>query len=354
MKTDNYDKAIKYYKNAIDGGYTLAKFRLGNLYNKKNDMETAKKYYKMAVEDNLIEAKNNLAGLYFEEKDYEKAIKLYEEAIIDGCNEAIENIGDLYYSIGDKQRALSYYLKNFDKLSCQIKIANIYDELENYDEAIIWYKKCVQKNDTHSAYRLGFIYEKLKDYKKSKSYFKIASNKNHINAKIHLGRIYFEDGNYEDAKKIFEAPANEENIYSQHMLGVIYDIYYKDYINSKYWYEKARSKGCIESIYNLGQLSIKLNDIYEAEKYYNEGFKLGNKKCEYMLAGIYLKKSIDMYKSLANEDYEDSIDLLNSIPKININFDEVLIADFKLNEENNDDEEYLSLIHISEPTRPSP
>ncbi len=110
---------------------------------------------------------------------------------------------------------------------------------------------------------------------------------------------------------------------------------------SKYWYEKGRSKECTESIYNLGQLSLKLNDNHEAEKYYNEGFKLGNKKCEYMLAGIYFKKSMDMYKSLADENYEDSVDIVKSMPNLNINFDEVLIAPFELNEEKNDDEEYV-------------
>nr|WP_330362467.1 hypothetical protein [[Clostridium] dakarense] len=123
------------------------------------------------------------------------------------------------------------------------------------------------------------------------------------------------------------------------MLGVIYDIYYKDYINSKYWYEKGRAKQCVESIYNLGQLSLKLNDTSEAEKYYSEGYKLGNKKCEYMLAGIYYKKGLDMYSSLADEGYEGCMDIVNSIPTININFDEVLIAPFEIQEVSIEEEE---------------
>ena len=56
--------------------------RLGNLYNRKNTIESAKLYYDLASNDSLVEAKNNFAGLYFEEKNYEKAIKYYEEAIM--------------------------------------------------------------------------------------------------------------------------------------------------------------------------------------------------------------------------------------------------------------------------------
>ena len=75
----------------------------------------------------------------------------------------------------------------------------------------------------------------------------------------------------------------------------IYSLYYKDYVSAKYWYEKSRAKDCIESIFNLGQLSLKLNDDSEAEKYYKEGSKLGNKKC-YMLASLYYKKIMKLMK----------------------------------------------------------
>ena len=49
------------------------------------------------------------------------------------------------------------------------------------------------------------------------------------------------------------------------MLGLIYDIHYKEYDDAKYWYEKSRSKKCIESIYNLGLLNLRLKEYNEAE-----------------------------------------------------------------------------------------
>ena len=291
----------------------------------------------------MVGAKNNLGGLYFEEKNYEKAIKYYEEAIVDGCREAIENIGDLYYQRDDIERAISYYLRNADTLSCQVKLGNIYEDGENLEEAIIWYIKASENNDIQANYKLGCMYEDMNDKQNAKKYFEIASEKSNINARIHLGRIYFEEENYEEAKKMFETPASEGNIYSQHMIGLIYDIFYKDYINSKYWYEKARSQQCVESIYNLGHLSLKLHEDSEAEKYYKEGFKQGNKKCEYMLAGLYYKKSLDMYKILAEQDYDNSKEIVNNMPKLSINYDEVLIAPFREVEIKADDEEYVPM-----------
>ena len=140
---------------------------------------------------------------------------------------------------------------------------------------------------------------------------------------------------------MFDAPANEENIYSQHMIGVISDIHYNDITNAKYWYEKARSKGCIESIYNLGQISLKLNDDLEAEKYYKEGLKMGSKKCEYMLAGLYYKKSLDMYSILSIEGYGNCKDIVDAMPNIDIDVNDMLIAPFEIQNNIEDDEEYV-------------
>ncbi len=70
----------------------------------------------------------------------------------------------------------------------------------------------------------------------------MASSKNHMNARIHLGRIYFREGKLEESKMMFDTPANENNVYAQHMVGLIYDMFYKDYVNSKFWYEKLEHK----------------------------------------------------------------------------------------------------------------
>ena len=125
--------------------------------------------------------------------------------------------------------------------------------------------------------------------------------------------------------------------------GIIYSLYYKDYVNAKYWYEKSRNKECIESIFNLGQLSLKLNEDSEAEKYYKEGSKLGDKRCEYMLASLYYKKSYEAYEKLANKDYDNSKEVLDKLPNLIVDFDKMLLCSFELIESKplDEDDEYV-------------
>ncbi|MGO0916543.1 hypothetical protein ACTPEM_26395, partial [Clostridioides difficile] len=42
---------------------------------------------------------------------------------------------------------------------------------------------------------------------------------------------YFREGKLEESKMMFDTPANENNVYAQHMVGLIYDMFYKDYVN---------------------------------------------------------------------------------------------------------------------------
>ena len=297
----------------------------------------------MCVEEGMAEAKNNLAGLYFEEENYDEAIKYYKEAIENGCKESFENIGDLYYKIDDKEQSLSFYLRRSDNIGCQVKIGNIYEEFENYDEAIIWYKKASDSGDSNSSYKLGEIYKNLGNNQESKKYFKLATEKNNLNAYINLGKLYFDAGEYEESKKYFEVPANEGNTYCEHMVGLIYDIFYKEYDNAKYWYEKARTKKCIESIYNLGLLNLRLKEYSEAEKYFKEGLQSEHSRCEYILAWLYYKKSLDMYTSLGHKDYEDSKEIVSKMPNISIDLHKSLIGKFELQPKDEYEEEYVPI-----------
>ena len=113
------------------------------------------------------------------------------------------------------------------------------------------------------------------------------------------------------------------------MLGLLYETKFNDYTNAKYWYEKAKEQGCIESIYNLGQLSLKLEQMEESEKYFLEGIKQEDKNCEYMLAYIYYEKSKKMFKNLSEVHYENSEDIYNSLSDLKVNKDERLIAPFE-------------------------
>ncbi|MDY2736528.1 tetratricopeptide repeat protein, partial [Intestinibacter sp.] len=224
-------------------------------------------------------------------------------------------------------------------VTCQKKLADIYFEAENIEEAILWYKKASNNKDIESSYKLGLIYEDLNSLEDAKKYYLLAAQENHLNAKLHLGRIYYNEGNYEDSKKMLDICANENNAYAQHMVGLIYENYYSDHTNAKYWYEKSKNQGLVESIFNLGQISLKLDDDEMAKKYFIKGVELGNKDSEYMLAGLYLKKGRLMYKSLADEGVFNSKDIYESIPEFKLNVDSFLIPKFEEIEEQKDEEE---------------
>ena len=127
------------------------------------------------------------------------------------------------------------------------------------------------------------------------------------------------------------------------MVGLIYDIFYKEYDDAKYWYEKSRSKKCIESIYNLGLLNLRLKKYSEAEKYFKEGLGYEDSRCEYMLAWLYYKKSLDMYTSLAHKDYENSKDIIEKLPNISIDLHKSLIGQFELVQKEEEEEEYVPM-----------
>ena len=61
-----------------------------------------------------------------------------------------------------------------------------------------------------------------------------------------------------------------------------------------------------------------------------------------MLASLYYKKSYENYESLAKENYENSQEVFDKLPKLILNFDQILIPQFEtIDNISEDDEEYV-------------
>jgi tetratricopeptide (TPR) repeat protein len=92
-ESKDIDSAIKYYKMAIDSGYSNAMFNLAVLYYEESkDIDSAIKYYKMAINSGDSKAMHNLAILYYKEfQDIDSAIKYHKMAIDSGEKRAIKN-----------------------------------------------------------------------------------------------------------------------------------------------------------------------------------------------------------------------------------------------------------------------
>ena len=164
--------------------------------------------------------------------------------------------------------------------------------------------------------------------------------------------MYFEEGNIEKAKKMFELGANENNTYSQHMLGCIYHKNIKSFDDAKYWYDKAQSNKCVESIFNLGMINLELGDLDQARIYFIQGDKLDSNECKYILGWINYIKAINIYKRLSEIDYEDSKNIYNSIKELDLEIDKekILYTEFKIEDNINYDSKYTPeyILHLDE------
>lgn len=123
-----YNKAMIYYKMAMEKNCMFAYVQLGDLYNSKNDIINAKKYYIMAM------------GKY---------------------NEANKN----------------------QKIACvnaMVKLGNICIEKT---KKILYYKMAAKLGNSEAMYKLGLLFEKISYIKKSAEYF-------NIDAMIYLGDYY--------------------------------------------------------------------------------------------------------------------------------------------------------------------
>lgn len=73
----NIDKAIYWYKKAIELGYSRANYELGVVYHKyKHNIELAQKYFEQAIDLGDIDAYHDLAIMHINKKEYRKALIL--------------------------------------------------------------------------------------------------------------------------------------------------------------------------------------------------------------------------------------------------------------------------------------
>jgi tetratricopeptide (TPR) repeat protein len=139
----NYDKAIKYYKMAVEKGSVGAMHELGHIYCEidaedfENDYDEGIKYLKMAIEKGCGKSMFDLGWLYQHGKGVAKnidvAIKYYKMAVEKGNSDAMLILGDIYIDG-----------KNIEK---------------NFEEAIKYYKMAIEKGDKHAMYDLGKMYQ---------------------------------------------------------------------------------------------------------------------------------------------------------------------------------------------------
>lgn len=117
--------------------------------------------------------------------------------LADEDEKAAFNIGNTYsIKLKNYKKAIEWYLYsdsikiNSDNL---LNLANTYEDLKQYEDAIKYMKKSFQLGKNEAAYNLGLIYsKKLNDYKNAEIWFKKAIERKSLSAIKNIGLLYHE------------------------------------------------------------------------------------------------------------------------------------------------------------------
>ncbi|SEK97968.1 SEL1-like repeat protein [Ruminococcus albus] len=299
--SENYDKMYEYYKKAADMGYAEAEAYVGMCY---------------------------LSGNGVSESDFE-AMNWFKKSAERGCGLGYYGMADCYlngYGVEkDENEALKWYSKAHDQgvVRAAKDIAEMYDNQENYREAIKWYEKYLNHGnkvtdefqDEVTKYVIGECYFKIgEQYRNSNSEdrlinalenYKIAYDYyNSYDAFVKLGECCifesFPDA-YKDEKskwytlvaEKYGKAANDGNMYIASYYGAFY--YYglgvpKDYQKAIEWFQKSYDYNPF-SMYKLGDCYFYGNGVeenyYEAAKWYKKAADQGYEKAYTALADCY-------------------------------------------------------------------
>ena len=102
--TQNYEVAMKWFKQSADQGYSKAQFLLGTIYEQgrgvAQDKKEAARWYRTAADQGFALAQYSLGNLYQSGsgvvQDNNEAFKLYQKAALQGLPQAQYNLGVMY------------------------------------------------------------------------------------------------------------------------------------------------------------------------------------------------------------------------------------------------------------------
>ncbi|MGK0289022.1 MAG: TPR repeat protein [bacterium] len=249
--TQNYQKAIRWYKKAAELGHNKAQYSLGVIYQYKlgyqqKDYTSAASWYRKSAVQGNKEAQYNIGFLYEIGKGVGKsqytAFTWYKKAAQQGLRKAQSKVAFMYkYGRGitrNKYQALQWYLKaaNQGDIYTQNIVAQMYERGEgtsiNHSSAFYWYKKSAKNKYSVAQHNLARMYESGKGIK----------------------------ANYNKALRWYKKAARQKNVASIHKIGTMYEYGFgvnRSYLDAQYWYKKSSKLGYSSSKLALVRLKSK-------------------------------------------------------------------------------------------------
>ena len=202
----------------------------------------------------------------------EEAIIWYEKAIKYGCDVAMINLGNIYEELEDYEQAYMMYLEAdlAGNDTGTYNVANMYYYgryvEQNYEKAYKYFKKLAKHDNVAAIFYLGLYAEygfiSDIDYRKARKYYKEA---------VDLGDAY--------------AATNLGSMYGKGLGGSV------DYKKALEYYMIAADRGDTLAYANIGYCyengeGVK-KDLKMAEFYYKKGAEEGDEQCSEYLEGLY-------------------------------------------------------------------
>lgn len=248
---------------------------------------------------------------YDERQDYDEAIKWFRKAAERGDAKGQNALGVMY--------------------------ANGQGVPQDYDEAIKWFRKAAEQGDARGQSNLGVMYDNgqgvPQDYAEAVRWYRKAAEQGYAMGQTNLGTMY--DGghgvpqDYVEAVKWYRKAAEQGDADGQNNLGIMYESGHgvqRDYVEAVKWYRKAAEQGYAAGQSNLGYMygcgHGVHQDYVEAVKWYRKAAEQDYAVGQYNLGvmyengeGIYkdISKAREWYKKAAEQGYQDAIDALKGL-----------------------------------------
>lgn len=147
-KDGDTEKAIRFYKLAIEEGNVKAMNKLAFLYSNKHQKEEAQKYYIMAYEKGDTESAEKLASNSLRDQNYNDVIKYSKKLADNGNKEVSYDLGSAYLQLGEYDLAIKYLKMIEETVYTKTPLGEAYYRKKDYVNAEKYWKSAVDNYDS--------------------------------------------------------------------------------------------------------------------------------------------------------------------------------------------------------------
>ena len=298
-------------------------------FNVDKSIEVCKEILK--INPNLVEFQENLACDYYNKKEYEKSIELFNRCIENGgeSDDSYLMIALSYVKLNNPEKALKIIKKTKDKESYLFNHLRLYQELEDYDNAIEYGDMLLELNpeNTWALHIMSDIYDELDDSERSIFYFNEISNVVPQTKPSVLVRLYSLEKYDEIIKTFEELKANgifEKDLESAHFNCIIGLSYYelgRHYDSLKYLINSDRIYPTVDKKMIIAKNYLEILKFDLAHRYLKEALEMDemDETCLFLITetSYYLENYMEAIqyanKLLSNYQYDKVFHVLAAI-----------------------------------------